>query len=201
MMRTLATVLMAAFVLSLSAVYWSALQPNVLVMSASAFAFAFVAIAIAWKINAGVLAQPASAADRGLAARALRTTSHITALVYAWGGAAMLIVYRLTNVHWQHGWQYGTAMLLIAIGLYGYLSLLNDEQSALSSDIAIQRAVYLAILQSLAITGALIWLLSSGKLTSGKGDWAANIIFLAGGFGIAAVSAIVAHTHMKITRR
>lgn len=202
MMRTLAAVLMASFVVSLSVIYWAAMQPHALTMTAAAFAFATVAVAIAWQINARVLSEPgvSKTAKRKLAARALRTTSLITALAYAWGGAAMLLVYRLTSVHWQHGWQYGSGMLLIAIGLYGYIALLNDEQSALNSDAAILRAVYLAVLQSVAITCALVWLVSSGKLSSGKGDWAANIIFLAGGFAIAAISAIVARTHFKLTR-
>jgi hypothetical protein len=138
--------------------------------------------------------------SRPLAAAAIRQTSIVTAALYAWGGAAMTLVYRFSGLHWQHGWQYGLAMLLIATGLAGYVHLLGDVRSSLNSDRAIDRVAKLAALQGIAVTFALAWLAGSGKLATTKGDWAANIIFVTGGLAIAMVSAVVTRTHHSLTR-
>ena len=48
--------------------------------------------------------------DHALAARFAR----LIAAAWAWAGLAMLACYYLTDLTWQHAWQYGAGMLLIA---------------------------------------------------------------------------------------
>ena len=177
--------LSAVFVLCLAVVLWAAgsLAPHVMIAASAVFAGA--AILAAWRANA------AGSGAQNSRLGAIRETSRVTAMSYLWGGLAMLLIYRLTALHWQHGWQYGLAMLLIAAGLGVYIQMLASEQSAAASDRALDRAVYLAVLQGAAAVAALLWLTLSGKIWSPKGDWAANIVFISGGFAIAGISAIV----------
>jgi hypothetical protein len=50
-----------------------------------------------------------------------------------------------------------------------------------------------------AAVGVLI-LIVSGKLTAGKGDWIANLVFVAGGVAIAALSALSVRTQRRLMR-
>ncbi len=55
--------------------------------------------------------------------------------------------------------------------------------------------------QAVAIACGLIWLIASGKLSSLKGDWAANQLFLAGGFAIMCLSMIIMKTHAVLSEQ
>ncbi|MBN9281050.1 MAG: hypothetical protein J0H37_02035, partial [Hyphomicrobium denitrificans] len=58
-----------------------------------------------------------------------------------------------------------------------------------------------AALQAVAIACGLLWLIQSGKLSSLKGDWAANQLFLAGGFTVMCLSVIIVKTHSALSER
>lgn len=201
-MRSLSPTLLTIAAGSIAVMLWAAANTDIRIMAAAAAAFILAAIARAARLNASLrrVAATSNPSERRSAAEAIRKTSYITALVYAWGGAAMLLVYRFSGLYWQHGWQYGLAMIVIAAGLAGYIAMLGNERSPLNSDAALDRAVQLAVLQGVAAAAAMVWLTTSGKLTTGKADWAANIVFMSGGLAISVISAIVARTHSKLTR-
>jgi len=133
---------------------------------------------------------------------ALMQTTTLIMLAYLWCGLALLAIYLGTNVHWQHGWQYGTAMLIVAVGHAYYLSRLADpHDDALSSRAAIEQAVRIASCQAILIGLSLIWLIGSGKLSSLRGDWAANQLFLAGGFAIVCLCGVFIKTNAVLSER
>ncbi len=148
-----------------------------------------VAAAAAVRINAPLWRRPQSLVTP---AAALARTTRLTALIYGACGAAMFAIYLLTPLRWQHGWQYALALTLAAVGAAVYARRL--EASGVSVDFAAQ----LAGLQAIAVAVALIWMIASGKLDTVKDDWAANAIFLAGGFAIVVVSVVAVKTHAAL---
>lgn len=162
-------------------------------------AYALFLAAAALATNAPLWRAPAHISPKA----ALSTTTRLTALAYAWSGAALFAVYLLTHVRWQHGWQYGLALTLIALGNWIYARRLDFAAAGagLASPAAIDWAVRLAGLQGLSLAGALIWLAASGKLDTKKGDWVANAIFVAGGLAIIATSALILVSHAALTSR
>jgi hypothetical protein len=132
---------------------------------------------------------------------ALLQTVRLIMLAYLWCGVAFLAIYLGTNVCWQHGWEYGTAMLVIAVGHAYYLSRLADPNDSYSTPAAIEQAIRIASYQAILIGLSLIWLIGSGKLSSLKGDWAANQLFLAGGFAIMCLCGIMIKTNAVLSER
>lgn len=133
--------------------------------------------------------------------QALWLTTLLIMLAYFWCALAFYAVYLGTSLSWQHGWEYGSAMLLVAVGHAIYLWHLDDPNASVSTPKAIGRAVALAALQAVAIACGLLWLIQSGKLSSLKGDWAANQLFLAGGFTVMCLSVIIVKTHSALSER
>lgn len=131
-------------------------------------------------IAAGVAAP--FAADNGKA----QAGAHLIALGYLWGGASLIAIYTWSGVWWQHGRQYGTGMIVIALAIFAGARWLGGATGRLPAQ-AGERA---AIVQAIGALGGLVFLVGAGKLASIKGDWPANIIFLTGGIAIAAVAAI-----------
>ncbi|HET6388370.1 hypothetical protein [Hyphomicrobium sp.] len=167
-------------------------------MAAAMFAVIVISAAIRtnapiWRREPGI-AQPAPR-------EALLGTTRLVMLAYLWCAIAFFAIYLGTNTRWQHGWQYGTAMLLIASAHGYYLSRLADPADPLSSPRAVDLMVKLAAYQAFAIGGGLVWLIASGKLATLKGDWAANQLFLAGGFAVICLSAIIVKTHSVLAER
>lgn len=166
----------------------------------AAAVFALVIIVSALRTNAPVWRRPPGA-TRPTPREALFSTTRLMMISYLWCAIAFYAIYLGTHTRWQHGWQYGTAILLIA-GAYGYyLRRLGDPADNLSSPPAIERMVKFAAYQALLIGAALLWLISSGKLATVKGDWAANQLFLAGGFAVICLSAIIVKTNSVLTER
>jgi hypothetical protein len=132
----------------------------------------------AWRLNRVPYDDPDSAAQH-----------NGTLLALAWGAGAvsMLGVYLLSGLKWQHGWQYGCGMALIAALAWWFAQhprWLN--------------AVAVAVgLQGAAAAIGLAVLAGSGKLASVKGDWAANVIFVAGGVAIAVLSVMAVAAHRR----
>ena len=123
----------------------------------------------------------------------------LIAVAFLWCGLAFYAVYLFTSVRWQHGWEYGSACVLFAV-LYGYLALrLSDPRSAASQQLAMDRMARIAGYQALLIGIGLLWLIGAGKLVTHKGDWAANQLFLGGGFAIMCISVILIKTHAALS--
>jgi hypothetical protein len=168
----------------------------------AAAVFAIVLVATALRTNIPLWRRPAEAAARGVTQRdTLRQTSQLIMIAYLWCALAFYTIYIGTHVRWQHGWEYGSALMLIALGHLYYLWRIADPDDPLSRPAAIARVVRLAALQAIAIACGLLWLISSGKLSSLKGDWAANQLFLAGGFAIMCLSMIAIKSHAVLAER
>jgi hypothetical protein len=163
--------------------------------------FSGAMIAAGWAINAPRWRTPASHEAPGTTPRlALAHTTILSTLVYAWSAATMLLVYTGTSLHWRHGWQYGLGLGFIAATSAAYAWRLSRAHDVLASQSAIETAIKLAAFQGLAIASVLLWMLSSDKLNSGKGDWVANHIFLGGGFAILCLSMFAVKTHTVLTQ-
>lgn len=163
----------------------------------AAAVFAIILITTAMRTNSPLWRRPAVS---GVTPRdALWQTTQLIMLAYLWCALAFYAIYLGTTLHWQHGWEYGSAMLLVALGHAIYLWLLSDPNNAVSAPSAVERAVQLSTCQAIAIACGLIWLISSGKLSSIKGDWPANQLFLAGGFTVMCLSVIIIKTYSVLS--
>lgn len=125
----------------------------------------------------------------------------LAALVYAWGAIAMLAIYSLTPLKWQHWWEYGTAMLLVACAILIYANALTAGPASLRSPRALDILMGLTLAQGVAVVAVIIWIVLSGKVHTMRGDWAANEIFIGGSAMLAMVSAISILTHRTLTRK
>ncbi len=129
-----------------------------------------------------------------------RINAQLIGTTYGWGGLAMLAVYLLSGLSWRHGWQYGSGMLLIALGLHVYARMIEAPASSLASPGALRLTAIFALLQGIAAAVALGILVASGKLVTPKGDWAANHIFVAGGLSIVVISFLAYATYRRLSR-
>lgn len=192
--------LLATLLAALVAMYLatSGLQKAQAATSAAAFAILLV---IAGLRSNSPLWRRGTAKSTATPRQALWLTTLLIMLAYFWCALAFYAVYLGTSLRWQHGWEYGSAMLLVAVGHAIYLWHLDDPNASVSTPKAIARAVALAALQAVAIACGLLWLIQSGKLSSLKGDWAANQLFLAGGFTVMCLSVIIVKTHSALSER
>jgi hypothetical protein len=166
----------------------------------AAAVFAVMLVATAVRTNSPLWRR--STPTVGIAPRdAIRQTAQLIMLAYLWCAIAFLAIYLGAGVRWQHGWQYGTALLLIALAHVIYLRRLADPSDSFSAPPALERAVRLSSYQAVLIAVGLIWLIRSGKLSSLKGDWAANQLFLAGGFAVMCLSVIMIKTYAVLSER
>ena len=116
--------------------------------------------------------------------------ARLIALAYAWGAVSMLAVYLLTSLRWQHGWQYGLGMALIALLIHAFSRNLVGRWTP-----SFNRALTLAaLLHGWAAIAGLGWMIAIGKIYSDKGDWAANLVFACGGLMIVGVTIMALRT-------
>lgn len=138
---------------------------------------------------------PAAREDGQLAIReALRCNVWLASLVYAWGASALFAVYSLSDLTWRHAFQYGSGAALIAAGLGIYGLRLGRSPNIHVPPLALTAS------HALAAAGGLVYLIGTDKLARAKGDWAANEVFLWGGFAIIAICLMSAVTQTRITR-
>lgn len=159
------------------------------VLAAAAAGLGAVFLALSALVLNARLADAASGAPAGERDVA-RSHALLLAVGWAWGGAAMLAVYLFSGLKWQHGWQYGSGMVLIAGLIALYASRLARPDNALASPAALRGARIANAAQGIAAAVGVAWLSLSGKLATEKGDWAANDIFVAGALAIVALSAL-----------
>lgn len=125
---------------------------------------------------------------------ALRCNVWLAALVYAWGASALFAIYSLSDLTWRHAFQYGTGAAVFAacLGLYGlWLGRANNLHVP---------PLFLTAIHGLVAAGGLSYLFTSDKLVTAKGDWAANEVFLWGGFAIIALCLMSILTETRVTR-
>lgn len=186
--------LWVASIASVAGMLWAAAHGARAGLVLASLGFAATAVLAASRLSAALLRTERPGNGH---VSAIREISRITALVYAWGGVSLIALYRFTPLHWQHGWQYGSAMLLIATGLIAYIAASGRSPPG---DIALSRTIQLTIAHGLAALVAMIWLAGSGKLATVKGDWAANAIFMSGGLAIACISYMAVRNHRELRR-
>ncbi|MCU0605797.1 MAG: hypothetical protein MUC33_24445 [Desulfobacterales bacterium] len=162
--------LAASLVLSAGGMAYGAASGSRSLTAVAALAYALAVLIVAWRVNRGAWIADGTA-PQGL----------LFHTVYGWGAAAFFAVYGLSTVRWQHGFQYGSAAALIAAGFLYYVHRMGSDGNETAP------APRLTILHGLAVTAGLIFLLTSGKLQSMKGDWPANYIFLFGGLALVGV--------------
>jgi hypothetical protein len=192
--------LTATALLTITAIVIAARLTNPSLAIAAGAMFAGVAIFAGWRLNRPLADLPADRVTKEAAQVAARRNARLLATCYGWGGMAMLAAYYLSALHWQHAWQYGVGMLLIATAVYAYNAALADPSSPARQPhwlIAVQR---LTMAQGFAAAVGVLILIVSGKLTAGKGDWIANLVFVAGGVAIAALSALSVRTQRRLMR-
>ncbi len=160
----------------------------------AAAAFAGAIVRVGWQLNRPWWSRdvgPTIGPSVGDAQPAMAATNaRLVALGYGWGAASLLSVYLLTTLSWQHGWQYGAGMALIALGILAIAQRLPDGWSTARG----QMLQAMTVLHALAASVAIAWLIGSGKIGSTKPDWAANIVFAAGALIILALSAMAVRT-------
>ena len=109
-------------------------------------------------------------------------------ITFGWGGAAIIASYFLTDLFWHHAWQYGLAMLIIAVGVAVYRGRLKSGDGTLASPTALKISALLALVQAIAAIAGLTFLITSGKLARHNADWIANHVFVAGAVVVVVVS-------------
>ncbi len=164
----------------------------------AAAAFAGALLRVAWQINqpwwdggAHDIGPAASSAQPMLAQR----NAGLLAAGYGWGAASLLAVYLLSPLKWQHGWQYGCGMALIALLIFWVTRDLGARWSP-----RVERWLVLGtMIHSWAASAGVIWLIGMGKILSVKGDWAANVVFVAGAICIAGLSVLALRTARSLS--
>jgi cytochrome bd-type quinol oxidase subunit 1 len=126
-----------------------------------------------------------------------QTNAALLAVGYAWGGLSLLSVYTFSVLKWQHGWQYGAGMLLIALAIFAFSLTWRARWSERKA-----AALHMVtLLHGAAVTAALGWLVYSGKLVTFKSDWAANVVFAGGGLLLIALNLIALRTSRALEQQ
>jgi len=145
-------------------------------------------------INANAWRKSEASEKASATASSVRRNARLAGLLYTWGAAALFAIYSLSDLTWRHSWQYGLGMAIIGIGIFIYVYRLGaSKPSALPP-------LYLTVLHGLAAVSGLTYLIGTGKLQTVKSDWAANEVFLWGGFGIVVLCILSLITQVLHTR-
>ncbi len=167
----------------------------------AAGAFAVLALAIGLGLNQPLWRLEPVRITPEAAPIAAQRNAKLMALVWVWGAAAMAAVYTLGGLRWQHAWQYGSGMALIALFTWVFGAAIARAEQPASRQMLLLRGLQLTIVQGVAAGGGVIYLLATGKLMTFRSDWAANQIFLAGGVAITVLSAMAVITQRKLSCR
>ena len=201
-LTTLLPWIIAAIVASIAAMVTGIASDLPIFSGTAAALFAAALFATAVDVNrpwwGGAALPPAD--DDALVVAAVRN-ARLLALGYFWGALALLAIYRLTSLRWQHGLQYGAGMALFGWLALLYVHFLVRPDSRLRSPRALAQATWLSLAHGGAALGGVLFLLMSGKINSIKDDWAANQIFLAGGVALVGLSLVSAYTQFRLSRR
>ncbi len=191
--------LLAAFVPSVIGQVIGARVGSAWLSGTAALILPVMSILVAMKVNAPYWEKRATPGCIDALANASRRNARLIAWTWGAGAASMLAVYLISGLKWQHGWQYGSGMLLIALLGFLYSLIIGEPASVLRRPGVLNAVAMLAAAQGVAAIGGVTVLVLSGKVASNKADWAANIIFVAGGLAITVLSAIAVRTHARLS--
>jgi hypothetical protein len=187
--------LLLAAALSVTMMVLGAGRGDRLLPALSAGLFASLVVGTGLGINAPLWSR-AAAALKGpsLVRSALRCNVWLAALIYAWGASAMFGMYSLSDLVWRHAFQYASGATLFAacLAIYGY-RLGRIRSMAIPP-------LFLTLAHGLAAAAGLAYLVGAGKLSTAKGDWAANEVFLWGSVAIIVLCVMSAVTQTRSIR-
>lgn len=182
-LKSMLPTLLGAFALSIFVAVMAAARHSVDVVALAALLFSLQVLLVLLRFNVPIWRGNAAAANDWAWNNTL-----LAGLSYAWGAAAMFTMYSLGGLIWRHWWQYGAGMLLLGAA---NVLVARHLLGGVNRDAGALRTLMLGTLaQVAAIVVALVYLFGSGKLATAKDDWAANIVFIAGGVTILIISAI-----------
>lgn len=173
--------LLLTALLSIAAMVAGVISSNQALAAMAGAMFAGVGAIVGWRF--AVLDFP-ELGDHTSAARFAR----LIAATWAWAGLAMLACYYLTDLSWQHAWQYGAGMLIVAGLVWRYAEARTKPGSRFADATWVAAARWMTRMQGFAALAGVTILALSDKLDPNKQDWAANIVFVAGGLTIYALS-------------
>ncbi len=153
----------------------------------SALAFAIFIVALSYAINRRYWRAGQGEQKNYSIALAAARNARLMGVCYVWGAVALMAVYSLTQLRWQHGWQYALGMALFGVTGFAFAAKLKREDLN-QYDLVFRLARFLTILQGIGATLGLIFLIGTGKMSSLQDDWAANHVFLFGGIAIVLLS-------------
>ncbi len=192
--------LLAAFVPAVIGQVMGARAGSAWISGAAALFLPVMSTFVALQVNAPYWIARTTPAGPDEIVTASRRNARLLAWTWGAGAASMLAVYMLSGLRWQHGWQYGLGMALIAALGFFYSLRLGDVKSVLRAPRQLKIAAVLAAAQGIAAIGGILILVLSGKVASVRADWAANIVFVAGGLAITVLSAIAVRTYAHLSR-
>jgi hypothetical protein len=191
--RTLTTLLLA-FALSLLIVVLAAGRGSLATLAIAAGLFGVQVVLVLLRFNIPLWRAPQYTAGQDWA----WDNTMLTALVYAWGAAAMFTIYSQTPLYWRHWWQYGLGMALLGVAAVLSALYLARRNGPVERAKALRLLIAMSVAQLIAVVTALIYLVASGALATIKDDWAANPVFIVGGLTVAAISLVSLYTHRLI---
>jgi uncharacterized membrane protein len=200
-LRPMMPVILLASVVSIMVAVLAAGRGSGWTLALAVALFAIQMLFVALRLNATFWGSKPPATEAPASVACAQSNAVLAALVYAWGAIAMLAIYSLTPLKWQHWWQYGAAMLLIAGAIFLYAYVLTAGRESYRSTRALEVLTGLTAAQGIAVVVAFLWLVLSGKIYTPRGDWAANEIFIGGAVMLAMLSAVSVLTLRKLTRR
>jgi hypothetical protein len=124
--------------------------------------------------------------------------SLLAGISYAWGAVAMFTMYSLGGLVWRHWWQYGAGMLLLGAASVLVARHLIGAHAPHRNGRALRTLMVGSIVQAVAVVLGLFYLVASGKLATPKDDWAANIVFIAGGMTILFITTVSLLTWQRL---
>lgn len=197
----LALLALLAAALCSAAMMWAGVSNSSFSETAwAATAFAVIAILVGWHFNSRRWSGDVDESGIDAQRHALRRNGQVTSIVYLWGAIAMAAMYKLTSLYWQHGLQYAAGMLLFAAVIAGWAYLARPGAQMSTAEWT-RRAALLNTVHGSAAAIAVLAFLVSGKLWADRPDWAANIVFLAGGVSITALCVLAGVTHRRLAPR
>jgi hypothetical protein len=199
---TLARLVLIIAALGSAAMMWLGVKSaNFAATAWSAAPFAVVAALIGLAVN--VPRWTSAGAGGSVSERqldAMRNNAQLCAIVYLWGALALAAMYKLTDLYWQHGLQYACGMLLFAVIFFGWSQMAQPGGRFATAEGA-KRAGHLNAVHGGAAVVAAASFIISGKFWVPRPDWAANIVFLGGAFGIVSLCLLAAISHWRIGQR
>jgi hypothetical protein len=193
-LKSMLPTLLLAFALSIFVAVLAAARHSEIVVALAALLFSLQVLLVLLRFNVPLWRRGTSAPRSEWA----WDNSLLAGISYAWGAAAMFTMYSLGGLVWRHWWQYGAGMLLLGAANVLVATYLVGRPTHDDTSGALRTLMLATLAQVAAVVIALIYLFASGKLATIKDDWAANIVFIAGGAMVLVISFVSLQTWRRL---